>query len=173
MTNICIELENGKKMYAEVYEDIAPETTKHFLELVDNNFYAGLIFHRIIKNFMCQCGGYLIKDLQIMEKKCDSIRGEFASNGFENPLKHSYGVLSMARTSDTNSASSQFFICVDNCAHLDGQYASFGKLKDDSESRNTLNYLNGLLTTTVGGYFTDFPVVNELKDITIKNIYRC
>ena len=88
MTKVCIELENGKKMFVELYEDIAPLSVKNFLKLVDEKFYDGIIFHRIIKKFMCQAGGYYIKDNTINEKRAESIYGEFESNGFKNDLKH-------------------------------------------------------------------------------------
>lgn len=171
MTKICIELENGKKMFVELYEDIAPITVKHFLNLVDQDYFKGLIFHRIIKDFMCQAGGYYIENNTLLEKtKCDSVVGEFKSNGYNNELKHEFGVISMARTGIKNSATSQFFLCVDNCYHLDNEYAGFGKMTDE-QSLKVLKELNDVPTGVLGGPFTDFPNV-ELKDFTIKSIYR-
>ena len=97
MNKICIELLNGKKMNVELYEDIAPITVKNFLKLVDEKYFDGLIFHRVIKDFMCQGGGYYIQDRSLCEKdKAESIVGEFTSNGYKNTLKHDFGVISMA-----------------------------------------------------------------------------
>ena len=170
MEQICIELLNGKKMFAELYEDIAPKTVENFLKLVDEKFYDGIIFHRVIKNFMCQAGGYFIENRTIKEKEAESIVGEFESNGFKNDLKHSLGVLSMARTDDPNSASSQFFLCVDNCAHLDKNYAGFGMIIDD-DSLEVLKTLNHCPTGYLGDYFADFPNM-DAENFTIKSIYR-
>ena len=125
MSNILITMQNGDVMEAELYPDAAPKTVENFLKLVENKFYDGLIFHRIIEGFMIQGGGY---DAEGNHKQCDSIPGEFASNGFDNPIKHKRGVLSMARTSFPNSASSQFFIMHKSAPHLDGEYAAFGKI---------------------------------------------
>lgn len=109
-------------MKIELYPEIAPNTVANFMNYVETGFYEGLIFHRIIKGFMIQGGG--------SSKKDRPIYGEFRANGFENPLKHTKGVLSMARTSDPNSASSQFFIMHHDAPHLDGAYAAFGKVID-------------------------------------------
>ena len=125
-----IELENGAVMKGELYPDLAPKTVENFVKLAKNNFYDGLIFHRVIKDFMIQ-GGCFDKDM--VPKNADVIIGEFAANGFENPLKHTRGVLSMARTNDPNSASSQFFIMHKDSPHLDGQYAAFGKVTEGLE----------------------------------------
>ena len=127
MTNpiVTIEMESGDIMKAELYPEIAPNTVNNFISLVKNGFYDGVIFHRVIPGFMIQGGdpngtgiggpGY-------------SIKGEFSANGFKNDLKHSRGVLSMARTMAPNSAGSQFFVMHEDSPHLDGQYAAFGKL---------------------------------------------
>lgn len=171
MTKICIELENGKKMNLELYEDIAPLTVANFLKLIDEHFFDGLVFHRIIRDFMCQGGGYYIKDQKYIEHKdCPSIVGEFSANGYTNDLLHEKGIISMARTSDPDSASSQFFLCVDHCQHLNGQYAAFGKICDE-ESFNVLESLNSLPTGSVGGGLSDWPMA-ELQDYTIAKIYR-
>ena len=122
---IEIEMENGDVMKGELYPEVAPITVENFLKLIDEDFFAGLIFHRVIPGFMIQGGGYT-KDFK--EKHCDSIKGEFKSNGVNNELKHTEGVLSMARAMHPDSAGSQFFIMVEDAPHLDGQYASFGKL---------------------------------------------
>ena len=127
---ITIQMKNGGTMKAELYPEIAPETVKNFVDLAAQGFYNGLIFHRVIPGFMIQGGdpqgtgmggpGYTIK-------------GEFSSNGFKNDLKHTRGVLSMARAMDPNSAGSQFFIMHEDSPHLDGQYAAFGKVIEGIE----------------------------------------
>lgn len=126
-TNILITMENGDTMSAELYPEIAPKTVENFVKLVNEKFYDGLIFHRVIPGFMIQGG-----DPQGtgMGGPGYSIVGEFSSNGFQNNLKHTRGVLSMARAMDPNSAGSQFFIMHQDAPHLDGQYAAFGKLTD-------------------------------------------
>lgn len=127
---VTIEMENGKVIKAELYPEIAPNTVNNFVSLVSKGFYDGVIFHRVIPGFMIQGGdpqgrgiggpGYEIK-------------GEFTSNGFQNNLKHTKGVLSMARTMVPDSAGSQFFIMVEDAPHLDGQYAAFGKVIEGIE----------------------------------------
>lgn len=124
-TKIKITMENGGEIEAELYKDIAPITVENFINLVNEHFYDGLIFHRVIKGFMIQGGdptgtGYSGSD--------KNIKGEFKANGVENNLKHVRGVLSMARAEDFNSASSQFFIVHQDSTFLDGQYAAFGKV---------------------------------------------
>ena len=114
-------------MSGELYPDVAPITVKNFISLIEKNFYDGLIFHRVIPGFMIQGGGL---DAQMKEKACPSIKGEFRSNGVQNDLLHTRGVLSMARTMVKDSASSQFFIMHDVAPHLDGEYAAFGKIID-------------------------------------------
>lgn len=125
-----IELENGGIMKGELYPNLAPKTVENFVKLANDNFYDGLIFHRVIKEFMIQGGGY---DENMTPKDSDVVVGEFASNGFNNPLKHTKGVISMARTPDPNSASSQFFIMHADAPHLDGEYAAFGKVTEGLE----------------------------------------
>ncbi len=125
-----IEMEDGSKMSGELYPEIAPNSVANFVELANSGFYDGVIFHRVIPGFMIQGGdptgtgtggpGY-------------SIAGEFARNGFPNNLKHTRGVLSMARSMMMNSAGSQFFIMVDDAPHLDGSYAAFGKVTEGME----------------------------------------
>ncbi|MBO4919050.1 MAG: peptidylprolyl isomerase [Erysipelotrichaceae bacterium] len=124
-TNIRITMENGKTMEAELYPEYAPLTVENFIELINEHFFDGLIFHRVIKGFMIQGGDPTGTGMGGSEK---TIRGEFESNGWQNDLKHSRGVLSMARTMDPDSASSQFFIMHQDAPHLDGQYAAFGKV---------------------------------------------
>ena len=125
MSDIIITMKNGDVMEAELYPDIAPITVENFLSLIEKKFFDGMVFHRIISGFMIQGGGY---DAEGNHKECTPIKGEFRSNGFDNPLKHERGVLSMARTSFPNSASSQFFIMHQDAPHLDGEYAAFGKI---------------------------------------------
>ena len=128
---VTFEMENGDVFKAELYPEIAPNTVKNFISLVNHNFYDGVIFHRVIKGFMIQGGdpegigiggpGYAIK-------------GEFAANGFENNLKHGRGVLSMARSMMPDSAGSQFFVMHKDSPHLDGQYAAFGRVIEGMDS---------------------------------------
>lgn len=125
MQNAVIELESGGVIRIELYPDIAPVTVENFVNLVNEGFYDGLIFHRVIPNFMVQGGDPLGNGMGGSGK---NIKGEFASNGFKNDLKHTRGVISMARSYDPNSASSQFFIMQCPAPHLDGEYAAFGKV---------------------------------------------
>ena len=127
---VTFEMENGDVFKAELYPEIAPNTVRNFISLINHNFYDGVIFHRVIKGFMIQGGdpegigiggpGYAIK-------------GEFAANGFENNLKHDRGVLSMARSMMPDSAGSQFFVMHKDSPHLDGEYAGFGKVIEGIE----------------------------------------
>lgn len=127
MENIAIriEMENGKVMEAELYPEVAPITVENFVELIKDNYFDGIIFHRVIKGFMIQGGDPTGTGMGGSSK---TIKGEFLANGVINNLKHTRGVLSMARTMDPNSASSQFFIMHEDAPHLDGQYAAFGKI---------------------------------------------
>ncbi len=122
---VVITMDNGKKMEIELYPEIAPETCANFEKLVRDGFYNGLTFHRVIKGFMIQGG---CPKGNGMGGPGWTIRGEFAANGHKNDLKHTKGVISMARTMDPNSAGSQFFIMHEAAPHLDGQYAAFGKV---------------------------------------------
>lgn len=127
---VTMTMENGGEVEIELYPDIAPNTVNNFISLIQDGFYDGLIFHRVIPGFMIQGGdpdgvgtggpGY-------------SIKGEFSANDFENNLKHEAGVLSMARSQHPDSAGSQFFIMTDAAPHLDGEYAAFGKVKSGME----------------------------------------
>ena len=117
-------------MSGELYPDVAPTSVENFVKLINENFFDGLIFHRVIRGFMIQGGGY---DVNGNHKDAESIKGEFTSNGVTNNLKHTRGVLSMARTMFPNSASSQFFIMHEDAPHLDGQYAAFGKVTEGIE----------------------------------------
>lgn len=122
---VTINMENGGVIKAELYPDIAPNTVNNFISLINSHFYDGVIFHRVIKGFMIQGGD---PDGTGMGGPDYSIRGEFSSNGFRNDLKHSAGVLSMARTMMPDSAGSQFFVMHKDSPHLDGDYAAFGKV---------------------------------------------
>ncbi len=124
-------MENGKTMTAELYPEYAPLTVQNFIDLINEHFFDGLIFHRVIKGFMIQGGDPSGTGMGGSEK---TIKGEFESNGFKNDLKHTRGVLSMARTMDPDSASSQFFIMHQDAPHLDGQYAAFGKVIEGIET---------------------------------------
>ena len=127
---VTINMEDGKVIKAELYPEVAPNTVNNFISLINKGFYNGITFHRVIPGFMIQGGcpegtgvggpGY-------------SIKGEFSSNKFKNDLKHSTGVLSMARSNDSDSAGSQFFIMVANSPHLDSSYAGFGKVTEGME----------------------------------------
>ena len=153
-----IEMENGKKMTAELYEDIAPITVKNFVKLAKSNFYDGLIFHRVIKGFMIQGGDPTGTGMGGPGWK---IKGEFAANGVKNDLKHTRGVLSMARSSMPDSAGSQFFIMHKDAPHLDGQYAAFGKLTDGFDT------LDGIASVKTDYY--DRPYEEQkIKTITIE-----
>ena len=130
MTKIRIEMENGGVMTAELYPEIAPITCENFLKLVRDGFYDGLIFHRVIPGFMIQGGDPTGTG---MGGPGWQIKGEFARNGVRNDLKHTRGVLSMARSMMPDSAGSQFFIMHEDAPHLDGSYAAFGKVVEGIE----------------------------------------
>ena len=127
---VIIEMENGGKIEIELDATAAPITVKNFEKLVSEGFYDGLIFHRVIPGFMIQGGDPLGNGMGGAKEK---IKGEFKANGVNNPIKHTRGVISMARAYDPNSASSQFFIMHQNSPHLDGQYAAFGKVVSGME----------------------------------------
>ncbi|MGM0920310.1 MAG: peptidylprolyl isomerase [Bacillota bacterium] len=128
---VTITMENGKQIKVELYPEIAPNTVANFVSLINDKFYDGLIFHRVIPEFMIQGGdpegtGTGGPDY--------AIKGEFSSNGFENPLKHERGVISMARSQAPDSAGSQFFIMVADYPSLDGEYAAFGKVTEGMDA---------------------------------------
>lgn len=148
---IKISIREFGEMTAELYPDKAPNTVKNFLSLIEKGFFTGLIFHRVIKGFMIQGGGF---DESFTQKETDAIRGEFLANGFmQNDLRHTRGVLSMARTSDPDSASSQFFVMHEDAPHLDAQYAGFGKLTDG------FDVLDRIASVPTGrmGWYSDVP----------------
>ena len=155
--NIQIEMENGGIIKAELYPDVAPITVENFVKLINENFFDGLVFHRVIEGFMIQGGGF---DAVGNHKEADSIKGEFDANGVKNELKHDRGVLSMARTMFPNSASSQFFIMHQSAPHLDGQYAAFGKVTDG------MDVVDEIATCQTAP--DDIPIVPQvIKTITI------
>ena len=151
MKTFTIELENGKIMSGELYEDTAPLTVANFEKLANEGFYDGLIFHRVIPGFMIQGGD---PEGTGMGGPGYEIKGEFSRNGWKNDLKHERGVLSMARAMDPDSAGSQFFIMVADAPHLDGQYAAFGKVTEGIEAADEIvsvrrNYMDRPLTDQV------------------------
>lgn len=160
---IQIQLNDGRVMNANLDETAAPITVANFSKLIDENFFVGTVFHRVIKGFMIQGGGF---NESLEEKKTSSIKGEFKSNGYNNPIKHVMGALSMARTQVKDSASSQFFICVGDTAFLDGEYATFGNLSDE-ESIQVAVDISKVKTVSVG-YYDDVPY----KSIVIKKIVK-
>ena len=132
---VTITMENGDVMKAELYPETAPNTVNNFISLVKKGFYDGLIFHRVIEGFMIQGG---CPDGNGMGGPGYSIKGEFSQNGFTNQLKHTEGVLSMARAMNPNSAGSQFFIMHKDSPHLDGSYAAFGKITEGMDVVNKI-----------------------------------
>ena len=154
---VVIDMGSYGVMELELFPEVAPITVENFLKLVDQKFYDGIIFHRVIKGFMIQGGDP--KGLGIGGSK-DKIKGEFISNGVKNLLKHSRGVISMARTNDPNSATSQFFIMHKDAPHLDGQYASFGVVTKGIEVVDKI--------AEAKTNFSDKP----LNDIKIQSIRR-
>ena len=130
-----ITMQDGRQMKGELYPDIAPQSVGNFIALANSGFYDGVIFHRVIPGFMIQGGDP--KGIGIGGPGY-SIKGEFAANGFANPLKHTYGVLSMARSMMPHSAGSQFFIMTSDSPHLDGQYAAFGKVLEGMEVADSI-----------------------------------
>jgi len=170
-TFATIELQDGRKIRCELFPEYAPITCENFVKLANDGFYNGLIFHRVIDKFMIQGGG-MTPDFEA--KYAEPIKGEFRSNGVKNPIKHTLGTLSMARTNVPDSASSQFFICVNSCAFLDGEYAAFGRVVDDESMKNAIAIgkvaTHSKVITTKMGYparFDDVPV----RDVVIKRIY--
>ena len=160
--NFTIEMEDGSVMKGELYPDIAPITVENFIKLCDEDFYAGLIFHRVIAGFMIQGGG---DDTDLNDKDADTIKGEFSSNGVENNLSHTRGVISMARTPVPDSASSQFFIMHADYPALDGQYAAFGKITDGLE---VIDKIANVETQSLSNGMDDVPIEPQIiKAITI------
>lgn len=154
---ITIEMENGTHMVGELYPEIAPNTVNNFISLIKKGYYDGLIFHRVIPGFMLQGG---CPDGTGMGGPGYEIPGEFSCNGFKNDLKHTEGILSMARSQMPDSAGSQFFVMHKVSPHLDGQYAAFGKIIENSELIDTL--------ASVPTDSWDRPTVDQkIKKITV------
>lgn len=160
---VTFTMENGDIIKAELYPDIAPVSVNNFISLINKNFYDGLIFHRVIRGFMIQggdpegtgCGG-----------PGYSIKGEFSANGFENNLKHTEGVLSMARSMAPDSAGSQFFIMHKTSPHLDGSYASFGKVIEG------MDVVNKIAETATD--YQDRPLKDQkLESVTVETFGIC
>lgn len=155
---ITFEMENGDIMKAELYPQVAPNTVNNFISLVNKGFYDGLIFHRVINGFMIQGGD---PEETGMGGPGYGIKGEFAQNGFANDLKHSAGVLSMARSMMPNSAGSQFFIMHKDAPHLDGAYAAFGKI---IEGMDVVNKIAEVATD-----YSDRPMEDQrMKTVTVE-----
>lgn len=155
---VTIEMEDGSKIKAELYPDTAPKTVDNFVDLIQQGFYDGLIFHRVIPDFMIQGGDPTGTGTGGSDK---SIPGEFTKNGYKNDLKHTRGVLSMARTNDPDSATSQFFIMVKDTPSLDGQYASFGKVTEGMEAVDKI--------VSVERNSSDKPLTEQkMKKVTIE-----
>ena len=166
MEKVQIKLVDGRKMNIELYREYAPISVDNFLSLVDEKFFDGLCFHRVIADFMIQGGGFEWKDTLVHKPAKNTIKGEFMANGVMNKLHHEPGVISMARTGYPNSASSQFFICVEDLPYLDGQYAAFGKTCDE-ESLAVAIEISKTATGFCDGY-GDVPLV----PVVIETIQR-
>ena len=155
---VTFEMENGDIMKAELYPQIAPNTVNNFISLINKGYYDGLIFHRVIHGFMIQGG---CPDGTGMGGPGYSIKGEFSQNGFTNELKHTPGVLSMARTMAPDSAGSQFFIMHQNSPHLDGAYAAFGQITEG------MDVVNKIAETATD--YSDRPMEPQvLKKVTVE-----
>ena len=155
---VTLTMENGDVMKAELYPEIAPNTVHNFISLIQKGFYNGTIFHRVIPGFMLQGGD---PDGSGTGGPGYAIRGEFRSNGFQNDLKHTEGVLSMARTMAPDSAGSQFFIMHKDAPHLDGEYAAFGKI---TEGMDVVDKIANVETD-----FSDRPRVPQvMKSVTVE-----
>lgn len=155
---VTFTMSDGSVFKAELYPEIAPNTVNNFISLVNKGFYNGLIFHRVIRGFMIQGG---CPDGTGMGGPGYSIRGEFSGNGFKNDLKHTPGVLSMARSMMPNSAGSQFFVMHQTSPHLDGQYAAFGKVIEG------MDVVNAIAETATD--FRDRPMQDQvMKSVTVE-----
>lgn len=167
-----IKLSTGDSIRLELYKNAAPKSVENFCKLANNGFYDGIVFHRIIAGFMIQTGGFELKQNAIIHKESPygTIKGEFKENGVENTIKHKEGVISMARASDNNSGSSQFFICSNDCRDsLDGKYAAFGRVIDQ-ESMDVVVELSKIKTTNSYLYYGNTPVYSYDVPTTIIQI---
>ena len=167
---VTFEMENGGKFKAELYPDIAPQSVNNFISLVKKGYYDGLIFHRVIPGFMIQGGD---PEGTGMGGPGYSIKGEFSSNGFKNDLKHTKGVLSMARSMFPDSAGSQFFVMHETSPHLDGDYAAFGKVTEGQDVVDAIAVVETdrsdrplepqvMKTVTVETFGIDYPEPDKL-----------
>lgn len=155
---VTFTMENGDVIKAELYPETAPNTVNNFISLINRNFYDGLIFHRVIRGFMIQGGD---PEGTGMGGPGYAIKGEFAQNGFENDLKHTAGILSMARSMMPDSAGSQFFIMHKDAPHLDGAYAAFGKITEG------MDVVDKIAETTVD--YNDRPMeTQKIKKVTVE-----
>lgn len=155
---VTLKMQNDKEIKLELYPEIAPNTVNNFISLVNKGYYNGLIFHRVISGFMIQGG---CPDGSGMGGPGYSIKGEFKINGFNNELKHTRGVISMARTNDPNSAGSQFFIMHKDAPHLDGSYAAFGKVIEGIEVVDEI--------ANVETNYMDRPIVEQrIKEASVE-----
>ncbi len=155
---VTIEMENGGVMKVELYPETAPNTVANFISLVEKGFYNGTIFHRVIPGFMIQGGD---PEGTGMGDPGYRIKGEFTANRFQNDLKHTKGVISMARSGHPDSAGSQFFIMVDDAPHLDGQYASFGKMIEGIEVADQI--------VSVATNYSDRPLEEQrMRSVTVE-----
>lgn len=155
---VTIEMENGDIMKAELYPDVAPNTVNNFISLVNKGYYDGIIFHRVIRGFMLQGGD---PTGTVTGGPGYSIAGEFSHNGFQNDLKHTPGVLSMARTMVPDSAGSQFFIMHQTSPHLDGEYAAFGQIIEG------MDVVNKIAETATD--YSDRPLEEQkMKKVTVE-----
>lgn len=148
-TIATIFLEDQRQIHIELFPEYAPISVDNFVKLANDGFYNGLIFHRVIPGFMVQGGG-MTADMQT-KGGIDTIKGEFKDNGVENPITHTIGTLSMARTNVMDSATSQFFICVKDVHFLNGQYAAFGRVLDDESMKVAID-ISTVPTQTVSWY---------------------
>ena len=164
---VTIEMENGKEIVAELYPNIAPNTVKNFVTLINKGYYNGIGFHRVIEGFMIQGG---CPNGNGMGGPGYSIKGEFTGNGFTNNLKHETGVLSMARTMAPNSAGSQFFIMHKNSPHLDGQYAAFGRV---IEGMDVVNEIAKTATDRADKPKTPQVMKNVTVETFGRRLFRC
>ena len=155
---VTIEMENGGVMKVELYPETAPNTVANFISLVEKGFYNGTIFHRVIPGFMIQGGD---PEGTGMGGPGYRIKGEFTANRFQNDLKHTKGVISMARSGHPDSAGSQFFIMVDDAPHLDGQYASFGKVIEGIEVADQI--------VSIATNYSDRPLEEQrMRSVTVE-----
>lgn len=165
IVKVKITMADGGEMNLDLYPDVAPISVQNFVSLAESGFFNGLCFHRVIDGFMIQGGGFVHSGNNLIPKNgAKTIRGEFASNGVANSLKHTVGTISMARTNVKDSASSQFFICVADTPFLDGEYAAFGRCSDRASIDKAKSI--GKVRTHSVSYYDDVPV----EPVVIKSV---